>query len=911
MTEWIIEVNDGQEVLGRDDGLYDVIVSDTFNPFGNYAKGFFDDVGGELFDIFQRGTKVSFQYSNENTNGFEQRFVGYVVNDLAQEADGAEQVEVEAYTFDQFLRGDEVSNDQTGNTIFEALEDVITTDVPPVSFDASLVEVVDDIELTQSHQGETVEEFLLSVRQKSGGEIFGVTETLEFFFEPSEIDRTRRDIDNSQWITHDIGEESGESKNQVTVIYADGQRSVIVEDAPDQLELQDNLVADGPGQEGERISRDRITDRQDAIAAGEQFLNGRRPTLTGAVTTFDLISATPGDVVGVTIEPRGIDTDFRIAENRIQWRSETNELTVVEKKGADDDILIEQSKTLKRVETRGRELDAIEDRTTDTQATALFDVTASTDSGINQDIGRIVNDGRNAIRDAIINETALSGFNIIFSDAAERPLRSDSSLPAVDTTTATVSTGTTSIEYSGSTTSNGIRTIGVEDGNGELLFSARLAETVDAPSVTLTVEIANDFTRDQTLWTTDGLQMLRDICSTNAPDWPQDYAYGTSDTDPSESDTSLGNEVARRPLADIIIQDSDDFGEWESLYDVQAQGLGAQTPVRVTDNNELALQQSSFFIDPIEDGTFNADTVSDSDLNGGQAIGLWRIGHSFEIDLTIGYEWRRLQIPIRFFKTGLVNAMRVSFAGQSYVEPAGQFPEEIDWLKLFELDGEPVEPGTYTLRAEIIDADITPDEDNKLVLDVLNPRDDLYDYNNDNSTDSDDNLSGPELFPTEREVELNRAPTKRVLDQVDIRSTWNDTSGNQEITVTGEQGDSITATNSDSLSGTLQEGNGITTSFQFSRYTEDSSTSPTSGDAGQVVSEYEAEVNTTPISTNGIGEGLARVFIAKSAAVGDEINEAGIISESNVALTRSRVPAFTKQSGQQIISNERIQFKND
>ena len=98
MTEWIIEVNDGEEVLGRDDGLFDVIVSDTFNPFGNFAKGFFDDVGGELFDIFQRGTKVSFQYSNENSNGFEQRFVGYVVNDLAQEADGAEQVEVEAYT---------------------------------------------------------------------------------------------------------------------------------------------------------------------------------------------------------------------------------------------------------------------------------------------------------------------------------------------------------------------------------------------------------------------------------------------------------------------------------------------------------------------------------------------------------------------------------------------------------------------------------------------------------------------------------------------------------------------------------------------------------------------------------------------------------------------------------------------
>src|SRR6056297_784574 len=275
MSEWIIEVNDGEEVLGRDDGLYDVVVSDTFNPFGNFAKGFFDDLEGQLFDLFQRGTKVSFQYSNDNTSGFTQRFVGYVVNDLEKEADGAEQLEIEAHSFDQFLRGDEVTNDQTGNTIFEALEDVITTDIPPVSWDGSLVEVVDNIELTESYQGDTVEEFILSVRQKSGSEIFGVTEILEFFFEPSEVSRTRRDIDNSQWVTHDIGEESSETKNQVTVIYADGQRSVIVEDAPDQLELQDNLVADGPGQEGERISRPRITDRQDAIAAGEQYLKQR------------------------------------------------------------------------------------------------------------------------------------------------------------------------------------------------------------------------------------------------------------------------------------------------------------------------------------------------------------------------------------------------------------------------------------------------------------------------------------------------------------------------------------------------------------------------------------------------------------------------------------------------------------
>jgi len=265
MSEWVIEVNDGQEVLGRDDGLYDVVVSDTFNPFGNFAKGFFDDLEGQLFDLFQRGTKVSFQYSNENTNGFVQRFVGYVVNDLEQEADGAEQLEIEAHTFDQFLRGSEVSNDQTGNTVLQALQDVITTDVPPVTWNSNLVTVVDNVELTQGFQGETVEEFLLAIRQKSAGEVFTVNESLDFVFEPAEAERTRRDIDNSEWITHDIGEEGAETKNQVTVVYNNGDNAVTVDDSSDQLEIQNNLGAPGPGQEGTKISRPKITRYDDAI----------------------------------------------------------------------------------------------------------------------------------------------------------------------------------------------------------------------------------------------------------------------------------------------------------------------------------------------------------------------------------------------------------------------------------------------------------------------------------------------------------------------------------------------------------------------------------------------------------------------------------------------------------------------
>jgi len=384
MTEWRVDVNDGGRVLTEADGLYDVVTVDAFNPFGDYAKGFFDDLEGELFELFSRGTKVTFEFSTDGGTTYSTDFVGFVVNDFETEADGAEQLEVEAYTFDQFLRGDEVSSDLTGQTISSALETVIKNDVPPVDWDASLVSVEDDVELTQSYQGDKVEEFLLSVRKKSSGEIFGVQENLKFFFELPEIERTSRDIDNSQWVTHNINEEGGETKNQVVVSYADGNQSVTVDNSSDQLETQDNLGANGPAQQADSISRPEIDTLDDAIKAGEQFLEDRQSTLTGPVTTFGLTDAAPGNVVGVTVAPRGIDGDFRIAENRTQWRSETNELTVVEKKGADSDILIEQSKTLDRVENRPRDDSVTPDRVTDTKPTAEFDVSA-TDGTVSED----------------------------------------------------------------------------------------------------------------------------------------------------------------------------------------------------------------------------------------------------------------------------------------------------------------------------------------------------------------------------------------------------------------------------------------------------------------------------------------------------------------------------------------------
>ena len=152
-VEWRV-TRDGEFV---EDTVFDVDpVVDTANPFGDYAVIKMDDSNGEKFENYARGTRVDVAVSENFGITFENRFTGYVVERRETEQNGADVLEVEAYSFDQFLRRNTVTNDQQGNTIAEALEDIITTDTP-VTYVVGNIDVGDEQELTRSYQGEAVE----------------------------------------------------------------------------------------------------------------------------------------------------------------------------------------------------------------------------------------------------------------------------------------------------------------------------------------------------------------------------------------------------------------------------------------------------------------------------------------------------------------------------------------------------------------------------------------------------------------------------------------------------------------------------------------------------------------------------------------------------------------------------------
>jgi len=277
MATWRL-FNDGVE----ESSLINVQYIDSANPFGDYVICQIEDTLGFKFDQFSYATEIEVTVTPEGGNEIT-KFTGFVVERRENDQQGQDVLEVEAYSFDQFLRQNDVSNDQSGKLISDAIQDIVQTDTP-VSFNAAKVNVVDDFELRRSLQDERVETALQILSFESGNEGFGVDDTLEFFFRPRERDTVSRGIENTEWFNYDIPERGKEAINEVEVRFDDGNRSVVVDNPSQKLEIQNSLNLPDPATQRARIARPEITNAQDAESEGRRFLKLKNVTLTGTIT---------------------------------------------------------------------------------------------------------------------------------------------------------------------------------------------------------------------------------------------------------------------------------------------------------------------------------------------------------------------------------------------------------------------------------------------------------------------------------------------------------------------------------------------------------------------------------------------------------------------------------------------------
>jgi hypothetical protein len=202
----------------------------------------------------------------------------------------------------------------------------------------------------------------------------------------------------------------------------------------------------------------------------------------------------------------------------------------------------------------------------------------------------------------------------------------------------------------------------------------------------------------------------------------------------------------------------------------------------------------------------------------------------------------------------------------------------------------------------------------RLDLDLVALYDNRFSYTFDDTLDSNDELSGPELFPDVETVKKSIS-TRRDVTEATISTDFanGDTSSSQFVEVSIG---SNTKQNNDSESATLTVSDAnASTDLEFrigvGRRTQDSSETPTSGDQAQAVNSYSFTANPDAITAEGIGEIDIKAIIPEDTANGETFAEAGAIETANGNLyTHSLIPQFDKSSDQSVISAERIKWRN-
>lgn len=904
--------------------VYDIDpLVDTANPFGDYAVVKMDDRDGTKFQNYPRGTRVDIAVSTNAGITFTHRFTGYVVERRETEQSGADALEIECYTFDQFLRRNTVSNDQTGNTITEALEDIITTDTP-VSWDASNVSVGDEQELTRGYQGDPVETVLRDLAFKSNDEEFGVNSEIEFYFRPRESTHIERGISDSYAFNYDIPELGKETINEVEVWYNDGNDSVVVDDSTDKLDLQDNLGLPSPGTQRHELQRPLITDIYDAEDVGRKYLEYRNATLSGSVTTFGLPTAEPGDTIDVQITSRGIDTEFVIVSAKYRWGTDETILSIVENRGDVDDILSELSESVQRVEMNGADRTTTADRITSTAATAIIDVSMDVD-GETPDGVRFVNNGRRAIRDGWCGRGFLNISDVVVGSDGGDLSRSNTDLDT-QTDSAGVSEtlpDSTTVEYSASITQTDVQEVGLKESDGTLFARGVFNDAVDVDgTVTVTAEVSNDDSVTRGVLTNDGQEAVRDVIADNSPDIPIDYAYGSDGTSVSESDTALGDEITSVSLTSLSLKDVDTSSDWQDI----APSIDANTPLQIDAGNFEQTRIADGMEGESGDGITGTPPGAD-----GATPDAWSSGNAgfydstddtgtYDFDIDHDIPAGEVGVATRHSDgSGGTNIVSIQLDGVTIDSTTQGQNLSLGWRdhanNPFDGGGgfsSGLSAGVHTVEVTV---NVGGNSDEIFYADYVALYDRRYTQaeNWDNAVDGTGGyLDDPPFYASSTEFTFATLDTpRRDTLEAAISSSWNDTSGSQFVEVAVEDGEYTRSTNSQGVTDTVPFADADSTIQHragLSAWGSRSDATPKLDFNGQSISEWEVLINPQAVVPDGIDVALTRAIVDPGVMTGETVREAGL-KNGSVLVSRHEVAGFGVVAGQRVTSSELTRFR--
>lgn len=309
--------------------------------------------------------------------------------------------------------------------------------------------------------------------------------------------------------------------------------------------------------------------------------------------------------------------------------------------------------------------------------------------------------------------------------------------------------------------------------------------------------------------------------------------------------TANVDEPAAETRDDVVFQNPDTQSEWESVLDIPA------TTAAYIDSGRLKAAQVAFFAEG-ESITGDGKTLTESAASDGAAQGL-SIGSaklSASTDYTIPASDAAVAIRYRVPSGDTSPGFDLEIDGESVLgATSGALPdgEAYDWLFGSGLSSD-LGAGSHTAGIELR----TTGED--IIIDAVVLYDDRFSYTFDNSVDSNGYLSGPEPFPGRVEVETTDAATAFQFSGARLDASYDDTSNQQRVGVSSDQGASYTfSDNSEVVETDFGTGSPeIRGKLGLSRYGTRSTASPTSGINGQTVDLYElaGDINETPLLIN-------------------------------------------------------------
>lgn len=884
--------------------LIDVNRTKALNRFAREAKIEIWDASKDKLKNYEDYEEVQIYYDGELDFG------GFVVEQQWRD----NQTDVYLLSHDFWLKKNTVVREFEDMAISDILETLIVEETPLIWND-ELVEVGDDQAITQEYRGETVNEIIDDLSQASTQEQYGATNNREFFFERQERSSGPVDFERGRYLSTEWDDDSRREVNRITLYYSEGDESVTVEDKTKQKRLGEQIGSDDPVVESASVSRPEIDDERSAERKAQSLLSRQEPLELGDIETFSIQDVEPGDVVDVVDPSNDIDDEYVVFETTTEWAE--GEVRVASNESGVLDILADLSEDVDRIDLKDADTDADDTEIINIEGCrAAIEVLGDID-GTEFDDSRLTNIARERLvngwrgRDNFdITEIAVGSDNSNLSRTNEELEDEVERISAVESLPTD-----TSATYTADTSETDIAEVGLFNSEGEMLIRAIRETATDSPSVEIGFDIHDDPDFEDGVLTENGQTAIRNILANNDPSTPGLYAYGTDDTQPEETDTQLGNEVAEIDLDEILIntlQGSD----WGDVADSDDE---------LVFDNQIRTVQTAIFEEAENFDLDLFDIVSGDDYSGGSAI------ESFTTDTntaTLNFDWpdydldaENVRVAVRLEDDGgdaddeievYLNDVlldEISIVNQSLAWVLLQIYTGTNKQIYADSGGSDFEAGeTQTLEF------ISTGNTDGIFIDAVAIYDSSKGYDPfewDNSVDSNYALSDPQLHPELVDVELERTSTNRDVSFAKVESSWiDDEVANEQYIELSNDGENFTReSNTDSIEVTFDEArSGVWANVGLSYRTVDGNNTPTVGDASQGIDLWELFANPDSVTpSGGLGITDTRSIIPTDTVDNVELVEGGQKSSDGTLLTRS-VYGGVEMIGQQLISNERVRF---